>query len=241
MEYRECKEINQDAKSFIIIAYRLGISVILIQKFLLESKYNSTITKIHETLWSVNIRPDNCNCSYDSLIWRRYLAYILELHEVSTLEQFEQIALQETTDYFNIDRTIFTKYWNDYNEFMQQIKSPLDPDWIFRGFHYFGFTFRSFSNLIIKKNIMSTRDEIYQIYLSKTENHVYTSKDLTLCPKMYSIGRIDDDLRTFWRFSHKIGNDIHTILEWTEVFTGTSVSLTEMENYIQRSIYRGKK
>lgn len=86
---------------------------------------------------------------------------------------------------------------------------------------------------------MSTPDEIYQIYNSKTESHIFTNENLTLCPQMYTIGKIGDDLRTFWRFSHKIGNDINIILEWTEVFTGTSTSTKEIENYIQRSIYRG--
>ena len=235
------KEINEDAEGFIIIAYRLGISVILIQNCLLELKYNSTITKIHETLWNVNIHPDNHNCSYDSLTWRRYLAYNLELHEGSTLEQFENLVLQKTIDYFNIDKTIFTQYWTDYNKFIQEIKSPLDPDWIFRGFHYFGFTFRSFANLLFKKGVLSTSDEVYQVYLSKTKDHIYTSKDLTLCPKIYTIGRSDDDLRTFWKFSYQIGNDLNTIIEWTEVFTGTSVSRAGIENYIHRSINWGKK
>lgn len=241
MEHEQGRELDEDAEGFIIIAYRLGISVILIHNFLLESKYNSTITKIHETLWGVNIIPDNHNCSYDSLIWRRYLAYNLESHNVSTLEQFEHLALQETIDYFNIDKTIFTQYWNDYNKFMQEIKSPLDPDWIFHGFHYFGFTFRSFANLLFKKGVLTTSDEIYQIYLSKTENYDYTSKDLTLCPKIYSVGKGDDDLRMFWKFSYKIGHDLNTIIEWTEVLTGTSVSLAAIENNINRCVKWGKK
>ena len=237
MERQELKEIDDDAKNFITSAYRIGISVILIQKFLVESNYKSTISTIHETLWSFNIIPDNYNCSYDSLIWRRYLTYILEIHEVSTLEQFEQHALQETIDYFNIDKTIFTKYWNDYNEFMQELKSPLDPNWIFRAVHYFGFTFRGLSNKAIRKNIMLTPDEIYQIYLSKTETHTFINKDLTPCPKTLALGRVSDDLRKFWRFSHKIGNDSNTILEWTEVFTGTSTSSKEIENHLQQSFY----
>ena len=241
MEHPELKEIDDDAKNFITSAYRIGISVILIQKFLVESNYKSTISTIHETLWSFNIIPDNYNCSYDSLIWRRYLTYILEIHEVSTLEQFEQHALQETIDYFNIDKTIFTKYWNDYNEFIQEIKSPLDSNWIFRAAHYFGFTFRGLSNKVIKKGIMSTPDEIYQIYLSKTKTHTFTNEDLTLCPKILALGILGDDLRKFWRFSHIIGNDSNTILEWTEVFTGTSTSLQEIENYLQQSLYRENK
>lgn len=128
MEQQELKIITDDARDFIVFAYRLGMSVILIHNILLELNYNSTITTIHEILWSFNIFPGNFNCSYDSLIWRRYLTYTLEKFEVSTLEQFEQLALQEAIDYYNIDKTTFTKYWNDYNQFTQEIKSPLDPD-----------------------------------------------------------------------------------------------------------------
>ena len=238
MEHQELKGINDDAKNFITSAYQLGISVILIHKFLLEWNYHSTISTIHETLWSFDINPDNYNCSYDSLIWRRYLNHILEIHEVSAFEQFEQHALQETIDYFNIDKTIFTKYWNDYNEFIKEIKSPLDPNWIFRAFHYFGFTFRGLSNIVIKKGIMSTPDEIYQIYLSKTATHTFTNEDLTLCPKTVTKLKDDDDLRKFWRSSYKMGIDSNTILEWTEVFTGTSTSSQELENYLHHHFYK---
>lgn len=236
MEHQELKMIDVDAKNFIISAYRIGISVILIQKFLQDLNYNSTITIIHETLWSFDIYPDNFNCSSDSLIWRRYLTYILQICEVSTFEQFERLALQETIDYFNIDKTTFTKFWNDYDKFIQEIKSPLDADWIFRAFHYFGFTFRSLSNKVIKMGIMSTPDEIYQIYHLKSQTHLFTNEDLTLCPEIYNKSHYD--LRKFWRFSDKIGNDVHTILECTEVFTGVSVSQKEIENYIQKTIYR---
>lgn len=241
MEYHTPMEIDDDAKNFISSAYQLGISVILIHKFLLESNYNSTITTIHETLWSLNISPNNYNCSYDSLMWRRYLTHILEIHEISTLEQFEKHALQETINYFNIDKTIFTKFWNDYDEFMQEIKSPLDPNWIFRAFHYFGFTFRGLLNKVIKKDIVSTEDEIYQIYLSKIETHTFTNEDLTLCPKTLKLDKMSEDIRKFWIVSDRIGNDSNTILEWTEVFTGTSTSIKEIENFIQQYYYRLNK
>ncbi len=138
-------------------------------------------------------------------------------------------------------KTIFTKYWNDYNEFIQELKSPLDLNWIFRAIHYFGFTFRGLSNKAIKKDIISTPDEIYQIYLSNTETNTFTNKDLIPYSKTFTLGRIGDDLRKFWRFSHKIGNDSNTIHEWTEVFTGTNTSSKEIENYLQKSLYLQKR
>ncbi len=116
------------------------------------------------------------------------------------------------------------------------MKSPLDLNWIFHALHYFGFTFQSLSNLVKKEGIISTPNEIHQLYLLKTETHIFTNEDIKLCPKNYDVGRAGDDLRIFWKFSHKIGNDKSIILEWTEVFTGTSISTRNIEDYVKRSI-----
>lgn len=178
MEHRRLKkQIGDDAINFIMSVYRLGTSVILIHKFLEESNYDSTITKIHEALWSFNVYPDNFNCSKDSLIWRRYLLYMIEKLNISTLKELEEHALQEVMDYYNIDEATFTKYWNDYNEFTQEMNFPLDPDWIFRAYHYFGFTIKGFSIKVIKKNIIFISNEIYDLYTSKAENHTFINED----------------------------------------------------------------
>ena len=212
-------------------AYRLGMSVILIHKSLEELNYDSTITKIHEALWSFNVYPDNFNCSKDSLIWRRYLIYMIEKFNVSTLEEFEELALQEAMDYYNIDKTTFTKYWNDYNEFTQEMTSPLDPDWVFRACHYFGFTIKGLSIKVIKNNIIFTPNEIYDLYTSKAETHTFTNEDLTLIPN--PLKERDADLKEFWRLSHVIGKDVYTIVKWTEVFTGTSTTTWEIQHHIE--------
>lgn len=89
MENKELKEFNYKTRRFIASAYKVGISVILIYRFSKESDYDCTITKIHKVLWRFNIFPDNYNCSFDSLIWRRYLINMLEIHESSSLHKFE--------------------------------------------------------------------------------------------------------------------------------------------------------
>lgn len=99
--------------------------------------------------------------------------------------------------------------------------------------HYFGFTFQSLSNQVRKKGILSTPNEINQVYLLKTETHNFTNENLKLCPKNYEVGRARDDLRMFWKYSHKIGNDKCIILEWIEVFIGTSISTRDIETYVR--------
>ncbi len=231
MEYQELKEIDHEAQHFIASAYQLGMSVLLIDRFLRESNYDCTMSKIHQTLWARNVFPDNYNCSSDSLIWRRYLTNILEKFEVSTLEQFEQLALEEAIDYYDIDNDTFTQYWNDFNEFTREIKFPLDPDWIVRAIHYFGFTINNLSKKLRKRNIISTPSGLYDIYISKAQNHIFSSGELKLRPKTHA----SNDLREFWRFSHKVGKDIDTIVEWTEVFTGTNTSAIEINLHINDS------
>lgn len=234
MEHQELKKIDQEAQYFIASAYQLGMSVILIDRFLRESNYDCTMSKIHRTLWAFNIFPNNYNCSFDSLIWRRYLTNVLEKFEVSTLEQFEQLALEEAVDYFNIDKTTFTQYWNDFNEFTREIKFPLDPDWIICALHYFGFTINILSTKLRKRDIISTPSGLYDIYMSKARNHIFSSEELKLRPKTHA----SNDLREFWRFSYKIGKDVDTIVEWTEVFTGTNTSAIEINMHINESRFQ---
>lgn len=232
MENQELKKIDLEAKSFMADAYSLGISVILICRFLRELNYDCTITEIHTTLWNFNIFPDNQNCSFDSLTWRRYLISVLGKFEVSTLEQFEELALEEAKDYYNIDDATFTKYWNDFNEFTQEIKLPLDPNWVFHAFHYFGFTVTGLSNMLSnKKGIIATPTEIYAIYQSKVRRHTYSNEENRLRPKTVA----SNNIREFWKICHKIGKDIDTIKEWTEIFTGTSSSTQEINFQITGS------
>lgn len=222
------KKLDLDARLFIKSAYRVGMSVILIYRFLHESNYDCTMTEIHKTLWDFNIFPDNYNCSFDSLIWRRYLTNMIEFHEVSTLDQFETLALGEAKDYFNVDSSAFTNHWNDWTKFTQELKSPLDPNLTIRALHYFGYTTTTFSNKLRKKDIISTPGGLYDAYMIKARGYPFSSQELKLRPKNQS----SDDLREFWKHCYKIGKDVGTILAWSEVFTGTNTSAMEIEAHI---------
>lgn len=225
MEYQLAKKIDDTAKRFIISAYQHGVSVILINRFLRESSYNDcNVIIIHKTLWGVDILPNNYNCSSGSLVWRRYLTNILETSEVSTFEQFEQIALQDAIDYYNIDYITFTGYWNDFtqfqNQFTMEIKMPVDIEWIMRALLYFGYTFTRLSEKLRKKQIPFTPMDLCNIYNAEAQSHNFSSEELKLRP----ISHASLAIRKFWKLSYRIGKDIDTILKWTEIFTGTNAT-----------------
>lgn len=78
------------------------------------------MTIIHETLWNVNIYPNNSNCSSDSFIWQRFLTNIFETYYPSTLEQFQAIAFQDVINYYNIDNNTLKRHWDGLIEFQNQ-------------------------------------------------------------------------------------------------------------------------
>ncbi len=236
MEYPELKEIDHAAKQFIEGAYQMGMSGILINKFLRESNYACNMITIHETLWSVNIFPDNYNCSSASLIWRRFLTNILETFNLSTLEQFQIVALQDAIDYYNIDNDIFTRYWNDFtefqNQFLQEIENPPNVQWIMRGLLYFGFTFTGLAKKLNTKNIAISTNDMYNIYRQVTQTYNFSAEEFKLRPKYHAT----EDLKTFWKLSYRIGKDFDTISEWTEIFGGLGIS-EENKSYVVNQIY----
>lgn len=67
MAFQGSREIDDIAKQFMESAYQIGVSVILMNKFLLESKYAFTIIIIYDILSNFNISPDSYNYSSDSL------------------------------------------------------------------------------------------------------------------------------------------------------------------------------
>lgn len=235
MENQERKSIDDIAKRFIISAYKLGISTLLIDRFLRESNYNCTMIHVHDTLWSCDIIPDNYNCSSESLTWRRFLTSILDDPEVDTLRKFESVALQEAVHYYNIDETIFTNYWHEFNDWTRQMQYPLDTDWIMHGAQYFGFTFIRLSDKLFRNNIEVSPTALWNQYNDKLHSSVpNSSEDIKLRPKT----RAWPALREFWILSHRIGKENSTILDWTEIFTGTGIAETEIETVIQQYIRR---
>lgn len=226
MERQLRKKIDTTAKHFIVNAYEVGVSVLLIDRFLRESDWDCTILAIHDTLWDYNIQPTDYNCSSSSLIWRRYLTNILETSGMSSYEQFEEVAYQEAKDYYNINQTIFMEYWYDFNQFIGELKSPLDPAWIIRALHYFGFTFPRLAKKLRKENIHIMASGLYDIYKLNIGSHTLTNDEFKLSPKWKPSLAIYE----FWRLSHQIGKDLDTIIQWTEIFTGTNVTENDI-NY----------
>lgn len=218
------KKIDEDAEKFMVLAYQHGISVILINRFLREANYNSNIIIIHETLWNSNIHPNEYNCSYESLTWRRYLTNIFDSSGESTLEQMKQLALQEVKYYFDIGDTIFTKYWHDYTDFIKKITFPLDVDQIIHAIHYFGFTFTRLASRLNKKNIACTPSDLSNIYNVKLQTSIFNAEELTLRPNIVASPALKD----LWRYSHRIGKNVNTILGWTEVFAGTNATVHDI-------------
>lgn len=226
MDNQERKDIEVTARCFIISAYRHGVSVLLIDRFLRESNWNSTIPEIHARLREAHIYNYDYNCSFNSLVWRRYLTNILETSEVSTYEQFEEVALQEAKDYYGINQSTFFKYWNDFSQFTRELKHPLDPAWLIQGFHYFGFTFTRLLNKIRKENISITPTELQNTYNRAIGSYHFSFDELTLKPK----SEASLDLKDFWILSYKIGKEVNTIAEWTEIFTGTNTTEDEINS-----------
>ena len=218
------KTMDEVAKNFIVLAYQHGMSVILIDRFLRETNYDSSVVIIHETLWSSNIYPDDYNCSFESLIWRRYLTNIFDSLGEATLEECKHIALQEAKYYFDIGDKNFTKYWHDYTDFTKQITFPLDPDQIIHAVHYFGFTFTRLSSRLNKNNIACTPSDLSNIYRVKFEESNFTKEESKLRPKSVASPALKD----FWRYSHEIGKSVPTILGWTEVFAGTNATVHDI-------------
>lgn len=224
MEYPEKKKVDQKARQFIIGGYYIGMSVILINKFLQESDYDCNVIIIHDTLYAANVIPNNFNCSSSSLTWRRFLTNILEKVEFKTLKQFEIVALQDAIDYYNIDKDTFSGYYNDYIEFqkyfLQEIENPLNVKWILRAFLYFGFTFTGIAKKLNTKNIDTTPTKMYNFYKEITQGLVLTGEEFKLRPVYIPT----ENTKAFWQYSYRIGKSLDTIVEWTEIFGGVGVS-----------------
>lgn len=229
MERQLRKNMNDTAKYFIVSAYRVGVSTLLIDRFLRESDWDCTMYAVHDTLWENDIQPTDFNCSSDSLTWRRYLTNILETSGVSTYEQYEEVALQEAKDYYNINNMTFIEYWYDFKQFTRELKFPLDPAWIMRALLYFGYTFTRLSMKLRKENIPVTPTDLYNIYNVHAGRHDLSIEELRLIPKFQPSLAV----KHFWRSSHQIGKDIDTIIQWTEIFTGTITPVETMNQTIR--------
>lgn len=231
MENQEHKKIDNIAKQFIISAYKLGISQLLIDRFLRESNYDCTMTDIHEILWSCDIFPNSYNCSYNSDVWRRYLTNILKNPEIRFLRNLKKVALQEAIDYYDINENIISNYWSQFNYWKKRVQSPPNHDWVIYGIHHFGFTFPRLSEKLSQINIEVSPSVLYNIYNANIHSYIPAGVDTQLRPKIRSYPA----LREFWVLSHKIGKDIGTILEWTEIFTGTGVDESEIDTVIKNT------
>lgn len=229
IENQEHKKIDDTAEQFIISAYKLGISQLLIHRFLRESNYNCLMTDIYETLWKCDIFPDSYNCSSNSDVWRRYLTNILKDPEIKGIRHFKMIALQEAIDYYDINKNTLHNYWSQFNYWKKRAQSPPNHDWIIYGMHHFGFTFPRLSEILSKIDIEVSPSMLNNIYNANIHNYIPTGVDTQLRPKVMSY----PSLREFWVLSHKIGKDIGTILEWTEIFTGTGVDESEIDTVIK--------
>lgn len=223
------KEIDDKAKRFIISAYKVGISVELINRFVQEFNYACTISIVQQTLTTVNIILQYHNCSHASLTWRRYLTHILETFNHPTLEQFKEIALDEAKKYYGIDEETFIKYWHEFSKFQTKIIqgdsqnnkiNPANYDWMMEAFLYFGYNLTSLSkNLTANKNVI-TSNAFYGLYREELKRRSYTAEELILYPKP----SYTTEVKEFWKSSHRIGGEFHTIIEWTAIFTGRSVT-----------------
>lgn len=218
MERQQRKKIDATAKDFIVWAYRIGISVLLIDKFLRESDWDCTVAAVYDALWDKDIRINDYNCSSDSLIWRRYLTNILETSGVLTYEQFEEIALDEARNYYDVNLIMLMEYWYDFNKFTAELKSPPDPAWIKKALHYFGFNFTWLVNKLNKENISITLTELCNIYDAHIQGGIFDIDERKLQPTLEPTLAI----KHFWRSSHQIGIEVDKFIEWTEIFTGTS-------------------
>lgn len=219
------KEIDVQAKEFIRIAYKIGISVKLINRFVRECNYACTITIVQEVLGSKKTPPNNYNCSRASLIWKRYLTHILETFNHPTLERFKEIALDEAKEYYDIDENTFIQYWQEFSEFQTQIVrgetpsnhfNPLNTEWMMRAFLYFGYNLVSLTNNLKANNNHVNPSSLYELYKAKIRAGGYSSEQLILCPKY----AFNADIKKFWKRSRGIGKEFHTIIEWTVIFTG---------------------
>lgn len=214
------KNIDDAARRFIKSAYKIGVSVLLINKFLEESDYKCNTTQIHYILWNINIQPNGYNCSPETLIWRRYLTNIIETFDLETFEEFEAVALREAEDYYNIDRFTFIRYWYDFiehhNRFMEEQENPPNIKWIRDALLYFGFNFTSLSQKIRAKDIPTDSKALYDRYMAEIQGTYFSSEEFQLRPKF----RANEEIRDFWSACYGIGKDFITIIKWTEIFTG---------------------
>lgn len=230
------KKIDDKAKRFIISAYKVGISVELINRFVQEFNYACTISIVQQTLTTANIIPPYHNCSRASLTWRRYLTHILEKFNPPTLEKFKEIALDEGKKYYDIDEETFIEYWNKFSKFQTEIiqgdsqsnkVNPANYQWMMQAFLYFGYNLKSLSNRLTANKNFITPNALYGLYIEELQRRSYTAEELILYPKPSYTTKVKE----FWRSSHRIGGEFHTIIEWTAIFTGRSVTEQIIRHY----------
>lgn len=221
------KPIDHDAKMFILSAHEVGISVKLMNKFLQESNYASTITIVQDELKAVSLSWNKSNCSRASGMGRRYLTYIADKFQCNTLEQLAEIALNEVTTFYDFDNDAFVNYWHEFCAFKNQlvvqnengknIYNPANNDWVMHALTYFGYTFIPLSNYLSENNNRITPKDIIKIYKDelKRSNRKYFYPG-ALHPNQTSILIVKD----FWKCSRHIGKEFHTIIEWTIIFLG---------------------
>lgn len=220
------REINDEAKDFIKSAYNIGVSVKLINRFLQESNYNCSITRVQDELKAIHISPNKHNCSRGTGIGRRYLTHILDTFDCNTFERFAEIALDEAKTFYDFDDDAFVKYWHEFSEFRNQLipnkygvnlYNSVNDEWVMRGLTYFGFTLETLSNYLTQNKNYLQSTAVHLLYKEEIKrpdkNYVYPG---SLHPSKYATVRVRD----FWRSSCLIGKEFHTIIEWTKIFLG---------------------
>lgn len=231
------KTIDPIAENFIIAAYSFGCSAQLIQRNLRENSYNPTIKEIQTVLKQNNIHDDGSNCSRQSHIWKRYLTYIADKFDPSSLAQFKREGLNEATTFYGIDEETVTNYWFQLLEF--QTSAPLGSrlhenfenrfgPWIVSAFLEFGYNSHSLHNYLAKSGFNIPRIKLSQIF-NEVASNTNLDKELVIIfgPK---ISPYSETTTAFWKAGYALLRDfgIPQIIEMTEIIGGYRVELVNI-------------
>lgn len=228
------KTINPIAENFIIAAYKFGFSVQLIQRKLRENSYNPTYKEIRTVLEQNNIHDDGFNCSRQSHTWKRYLTYIADKFDPSSLAQFKREGLNEVTTFYGIDEGTVNNYWYKLLEF--QTDAPLGSrhfedfeerfgPWVVRAFLEFGYNRHSLHNFLIKSGFSIPKIQLSRMF---NEFSLHTDHDKELVTKFGpKISPYSETTKAFWKAGYALSGDlgIPRMIEMTEIIGGCRVEL----------------
>lgn len=216
------------ANRYVVSAYKVGFSVKLINKILIEYNYASDPSTIEAILAQVNITPNGYNCSQESQTWRRYLTYIIETYKPTTADDFEVMAYEYNSIY-NITLETAKQFFTDYKLFQAElllhqvsraafVQFVRSSDWIPRAFHVFGSNCEYIENNLRARNYEVTKDFIIEAYRIKiAQNMGLNHRSPMLKPRE---GEPDDDTVMFWESARALRMDLEKIEGDTRIFTG---------------------